>query len=535
MAVVCAALIVSKGSYAQVVGNKNDRLVDSISVYYPITPVLIGKDDNPVLQVRVDVLDSITPRVLNRLSVSTLGTSNLDDLRAVRVFRAPDAGALTTIEQFGKTQKAGEVITFDGNMPLIKGPNYFWVAVQLNSNASLSNKVQITIGSVTVNGEKGIPRQVNSSIPKRIGHALRKHGDEGVDTYRIPGLVTTNNGTLIAVYDVRRNSAVDLQGDIDVGMSRSTDGGHTWGPMKIIMDMGKWGGKGQFENGIGDPSILIDKQTNTIWVAGVWAHGHSGKRNWFASQPGLKPVETSQFILVKSEDDGLTWSGPINITKQVKDPRWYLLLQGPGKGISLSNGTLVFPAQFKDANQVPHATVIYSTDHGMNWRIGNGVRKETTEAQVVVLADGRIMINARNNEARGRMGIGRVVATTGDMGKTWQKHPSSIVALEESTCMASLILEEFGNNGKLLLFSNPNTHTGRFNMTIKASRDEGNSWPEENRLLLDEGESRGYSCLTRIDDETVGILYEGSQADIVFERVRIDEILGGQRLSTGKD
>jgi len=414
---------------------------------------------------------------------------------------------------------------FVDNLTLNPGANYFWISCQLSSSANLLNKVQLTCSSVSIDGTKLTPLVASPSTPKRIGHALPQHNDNGVDTYRIPGLATTNEGTLIGVYDIRRNSSVDLQEDVDVGMNRSTDGGQTWEPMKVIMDMGEWGGKLQIENGIGDPSILVDRQTNTIWVAAIWAHGHPGKRNWNASGQGLSPEETSQFILVKSEDDGVTWSDPINITKQIKNPKWHLLLQGPGKGITLNDGTLVFPAQFKDENEVPHSTLIFSRDHGKTWGIGSGVRAETTEAQIVQLDNGDIMINARNNEARNKVGIGRVVATTKDLGATWQEHTSSITGLEESTCMASLANEAFEKYGRLLLFSNPNTPTGRFNMTIKVSKDEGQTWPESNWLLLDQGRGRGYSCITKIDEETVGILYEGSQADMVFEKVAITEII----------
>src|SRR5690606_11074179 len=98
--------------------------------------------------------------------------------------------------------------------------------------------------------------------PQRIGIALRQRGEDNVDTYRIPGLATTNTGTLIGVYDVRWNDPVDLQENIDVGMSRSTDGGRTWEPMKIIMDMGEYGGLPEDQNGIGDPAVLVDRNTN---------------------------------------------------------------------------------------------------------------------------------------------------------------------------------------------------------------------------------------------------------------------------------
>ena len=190
----------------------------------------------------------------------------------------------------------------------------------------------------------------------------------------------------------------------------------------------------------------------------------------------------------------------------------------------MKDGTLVFPAQYKDADRVPHSTLIYSKDEGQSWRIGTGVRRETTEAQLVELADGSLMINCRNNEARNAKGVGRVVATTQDLGATWQFHNTNIHTLEEPTCMASLVNETFDGQ-QLLLFSNPNAHDGRYNMTIKISMDEGDTWPEAHWLLLDEGTGRGYSCMTKIDEKTFGILYEGSQADLIFQRISVADMV----------
>jgi len=94
------------------------------------------------------------------------------------------------------------------------------------------------------------------------------------------------------------------------------------------------------------------------------------ERSWYGSKQGLTPDETGQFILVKSSDDGITWSKPINITSMVKNPKWNLFFQGPGNGISLNDGTLVFPAQFKDSTAMPYSTIIYSKDNGTTWHVG---------------------------------------------------------------------------------------------------------------------------------------------------------------------
>ena len=123
--------------------------------------------------------------------------------------------------------------------------------------------------------------------------------------------------------------------------------------------------------------MCIRDSTGTIWVAALWSHGDRG---WHGSGPGVAPEETGQFMLTRSDDDGLTWSDPINITEQVKDPAWSLMLQGPGEGITMADGTLVFPAQFRSSpatGKVPHSTLIWSKDHGRTWSAGTGAFPHT--------------------------------------------------------------------------------------------------------------------------------------------------------------
>ncbi len=364
---------------------------------------------------------------------------------------------------------------------------------------------------------------------------LRGAGQDNVHTYRIPGLITTNAGTLIAIYDIRYNNSKDLQEDIDIGMSRSTDGGQSWEPMKVIMDMGEWGGRPQRLNGTGDPCILYDHFTGTLWVAALWMSGsHHEKMLWWDSKPGMTPEETGQFILAKSTDDGISWSDPVNITSQIKDPSWQLLLAGPGRGLTLSDGTLVFPVQYKsdlgvqalDGGQYTcQSTIVYSTDKGKTWQIGTGAKPNTTEAQAVELSDGSIMLNMRDdlNRAAKDKGNGRAVAISRDLGKNWALHPSSNHALTEPNCMASLISANVKAGRKtipVLFFSNPSHASERKNMTIKASTDEGNTWPPENQILLNEETGFGYSCLTITKDKCVGILYEGER-ELIFQKIPV--------------
>ncbi|AEL27445.1 hypothetical protein Cycma_3733 [Cyclobacterium marinum DSM 745] len=397
---------------------------------------------------------------------------------------------------------------------LEKGKQQLAIKVTIPEDADLKSKFSLNVPLIEIGEEKCLPDGLVNIKPYRPATALRTANDDEVAAFRIPGLATSNSGVLLAVYDVRHENSSDLQGDIDVGLSRSHDGGITWEPMQIIMDMGEWGGLPQNQNGIGDPAILVDNETGTIYVVALWIHGKPGTAAWRSSEPGLSPEKTGQLMLVKSEDDGRTWSSPRNITQPMKEASWQLFFNGPGKGISMKNGTLVFAAQYKDKEQIPHSTIIFSKDHGETWQVGSGARPKTTEAQVVELEDGRLMLNMRDDR-----GGSRAIYTTADMGNSWQEHPTNRSALIEPICMASLI--KFGEDR--LFFSNPATTEGRFNITIKVSNDDGLTWPDNQQILLDGQKGWGYSCLTKINEEEIGVLYESSQAHMTFQIVPIAE------------
>jgi len=499
-------------------------------------PALVGNDSSPLVKLRVETTGILNPISVTEIRGTLDGTTDRSDLASVHV-------------RSGGTQQETQPAA-DGSFAcalpeslgkLKEGENFLWVCGRLSKDANIDHRVGAAITEVAFSNGQTMTLDAAPSM-QRMGIAVRQGDDDGVHTYRIPGLTTTNRGTLIGVYDVRRRGGGDLPGDIDVGMSRSTDGGRTWESMEVIMDMGddpQW-----HYDGIGDPALLVDRGTGTIWVAATWSHGN---RSWRGSGPGLQPEETGQLMLVRSDDDGVTWSEPINITKQVKQPEWCFILQGPGKGITMRDGTIVFAAQYQDPperNRLPHSTIIYSKDHGETWHVGTGVFDDTTESQVVEIEPGVLMLNCRYN----RKPV-RVVMTTRDMGKTWQRHTTSERALiEPGACMASLIdvdrelfrsrsretsVEPRGDTRTLtspatdwLLFSNPDSSRGRHHITIKASPDRGLTWPKEHRLLLDEGNGRGYSCMTMIDEETVGILYEGSQAHMTFQRIPLNDPIG---------
>lgn len=502
----------------------------SVKVVQPRLPVLLERTHNPILRIDFETRGNQDPLVVSEIAVRIFGSGpDGSDASGVGFYPGPkdiaglDGEALFPAgSHFGDTVSfADKAIWFQGERELPEGQSSIWLSLRMNPTADLDHTVDASILQIRLqDGTELLTEEAAPPGVQRMGVALRSAGQDGVPVYRIPGLVTTNAGSLIAVYDNRHQGWRDLPGDIDVGMSRSTDGGRSWEPMRTILD---FGADPKFAyDGVGDPAILVDRNTGTIWVAATWHHGDLG---WNGSGPGFDPEQTGQLILIRSDDDGLTWSAPINITRQVKQEEWAFLLQGPGRGITMEDGTLVFPAQYQlspEQGREPRATVLLSRDHGITWELGAEARSNTTEAAVVELKAGELMLNMRDNRGRQAPGA-RAVAVSSDYGASWSLHPTSGKALPEPVCMASLIHIGHELNGKAdgrLLFSNPAVgRAPRRDLSIQLSTDFGRTWPREQRLLLDSGVSAGYSCLTMIDAETIGILYEGSGAHLVFQRI----------------
>lgn len=520
---------------------------DTVFIHETQIPVLIERQDNVLFYIRLDAKES---KILDEVVLDFSKSTNLADVQAIKLYyggtealqdqnknrfapveyissHRPGATLAANPSYSIKCAEVGpsEKVVLRGNYNLFPGVNFFWISLQIKTDASLHTKIVSDLRAVKVDGKELYCKFISpKAITHRMAVGVRHAGNDGSASFRIPGLVTTNKGTLLGVYDVRYNSSVDLQEYVDVGLSRSTDGGKSWEKMRLPLSFGEYGGLPKAQNGVGDPSILVDTQTNTVWVVAAWTHGMGNQRAWWSSHSGMDINHTAQLVLAKSTDDGKTWSKPINITEQVKDPSWYFLLQGPGRGITMSDGTLVFPTQFIDSTRVPNAGIMYSKDRGKTWKMHNMARTNTTEAQVAEIEPGVLMLNMRDNR-----GGSRAIAITKDLGKTWTEHPSSRKALQEPVCMASLIHVDAKDNilnKDLLLFSNPDTTKGRNHITIKTSLDKGLTWLPEHQIMLDEAEGWGYSCLTMIDKETIGILYESSVAHMTFQAVKLTDLLG---------
>lgn len=511
-------------------------------------PLLIGKALNPVLRLTINVAEEKT---LNSLQIKI--PTNAADIESIQLFAVNKDSTFITDS---KLQKAMAIARTNGgnlkelrltnDFKLESGQNYFWLTLTLKPNVDLQHNLNLTVSTVSISGKKTkvLPTR---EIKQGVAVALRQQKQDGVLSHRIPGIATAKDGSLLAIYDARYTVARDLQGHIDIGLSRSTDKGKTWLPMQVVLDMGEWGGLPQKFNGVSDACILVDKTNGDIYVAGLWMYGvinDEGKwvegltensadwnHQWKTkgSQPGFDVKQTAQFLITKSTDNGKTWSKPTNITKMCKKEEWWLWAPAPGAGITLKDGTLVFPTQGRDATGKPFSNITYSKDHGQTWQTSNAATAEsTTENMAVELSDGSLMLNMRANANRTDTSSnnGRAIAVTGNLGNNWTIHPTSHQALQEPTCMASIIRHDYTKNGtkkSMLIFCNPDSKIARNYITLKVSTDDGNTW--EKKVLLDEWKGRGYSCITSIDEETIGVLYESSQADLVFQAVKLKDLL----------
>jgi len=331
-------------------------------------------------------------------------------------------------------------------------------------------------------------------------------GTNGYASFRIPAVVASAKGTLLAFAEGRKKGTSDT-GDIDVVLQRSSDGGRTWGPLRVIVDDGA--------DTVGNPCPFLDHTTKRVWLPLTRNAGaNSVAKNKSASGPGSREV-----LMCFSDDDGTTWSKPETVSA-AKPEGWTWYATGPGVGIQLKDGRLVIPCdhRMKGADD-SYSHVIYSDDHGKSWKVGGCAAAKTNECAVIERDDGSLLLNMRSQHGKNR----RATATSTDRGATW----SEIVfedALVEPTCQASLIRVEA--KGKILLvFANP-ASTKRERMTVRLSADQGRTWPAA-RVLYPK--SAAYSSLVALPGEQVGCLYErDGYKEIVFARFGLGWLAAGR-------
>ncbi len=342
-------------------------------------------------------------------------------------------------------------------------------------------------------------------------------GVEGYHTYRIPSLVVTSRGTLLAFAEGRKGGRSDT-GDIDLVLKRSVDRGRTWESVQTVWDDGP--------NTCGNPCPVLDRDTGAVWLLLTWNRGDDAEPQIIAQQS----KDTRRVFVTSSTDDGLTWSGPREITAWVKRTNWTWYATGPGAGIQVERGAfrgrLVIPCDHIEAGTGRYYShVIYSDDHGQTWALGGSTPEhQVNECEVVELTGGRLLLNMRNYDRSQRT---RQQASSADGGLAWsqQRHVPELI---EPICQASI--RRFSWPGpdrqSVILFSNP-ASAKRENLTVRASFDEGETWPVSRQL---DSRCAGYSCLAVLPDGVVSILYEAGERspyeNLVFARFPLEWLTG---------
>lgn len=345
--------------------------------------------------------------------------------------------------------------------------------------------------------------------PSYTEQTLAMGPDGAFPNYRIPALAVTNAGTVLASYD-GRPTGIDAPGPNSILQRRSTDNGATWEPQRAVHE-----GDPAAPEGFSDPSYVIDRETGAIFNF----HVHSFKQGLWGSVTGTDPLNPNilHAEVSVSVDDGQSWEHR-TITAQITPDlsirsrfaasgQGIQLRYGPHAGRLLQQFTIVTPSGDLQAVSV------YSDDHGATWHSGRPVGTQMDENKTVELSDGTVMMNSRDS---GRSGYRKVAYST-DGGVTYG--PVTVERQLPDPANNASIVRAFPNaaqgtaEAKVLLFSNANSNASRSNGTVRASCDDGRTWPIAR--TFHEG-AMAYSTLATLPNGRVGLLYEPGHNGIVF-------------------
>jgi sialidase-1 len=330
----------------------------------------------------------------------------------------------------------------------------------------------------------GSPLLAHPSLPaSRVD--LFHAGDAGVHTYRIPALLETRKGTLLAVADARHDSARDMPAKISLVLRRSHNRGLTWSPTVTLRQVP--------EGGVGDASLLLDHRTGRIWC--FQSYGPPGIGFGTAQSGARTGATTFQFHAIFSDNDGITWSEPRDLTPQIKDPAWQALFATSGTHIQTTSGRYLVPMVVRDGQGIVSSRNTYSDDGGKTWHIGAAIGPGTDESKCVELPGGVIMQNMRN-------GPTRAIALSQDGGINFRPVTHDAVLIDP-VCNAAIVRYRHKRRD-LLLFTNA-ASTKRENLTLRISKDQGKTWTVAQTLHAGPA---AYSTVIALRDGSIAVLYE---------------------------
>ncbi|WP_235981219.1 sialidase family protein, partial [Streptomyces albidus (ex Kaewkla and Franco 2022)] len=340
---------------------------------------------------------------------------------------------------------------------------------------------------------------------------FRASQEQGYSCFRIPAVVRTAKGTLLAFAEGRVRDCGDA-GDIDVVVKRSTDGGRTWGPLQVVT---RGGGDTH-----GNPVPVVDRRTGRILLTETFNAGRTDGKSCES------PCERKPHLQY-SDDDGLSWSPPRDLSAQLRPAGWNSwYATGPGHGLQLSRGPhagrLVLGVNAESwregRNTRNHAALVLSDDGGRNWRLGavdsypyateGTYRQKPQELTLHERRDGTVLVSARETEGTD---LGhRDAAVSGDGGESFRGPFRTLPGLYTPQVQGSVL--RLGETDRVLL-SAPADPDRRRTMAIRSSYDEGRTWEGVDRGRTVTTDWSGYSDLVQATGGHVGLLYEGGAAD----------------------
>ena len=338
-------------------------------------------------------------------------------------------------------------------------------------------------------------------------------------SFRIPSLVRTKKGTLLAFAEGRQCSHVDF-GNINLVYKRSTDDGKTWGSLQEVVGAGAgtWG----------NPTAVVDQDTGTIWLFMSWNPGdksqNGGTNPCTNTATSVVGVGDRPVFVSTSKDDGVSWSQPVDMTSTLQPAGTTWDAVGPGVGIQTTSGRLVIPAIHRN---------IYSDDHGQSWsyeKLPGG----TSEGTVVELSDGQLLRNDRAVGSTWNTGKRRWLSR-GNIGTAFADFAPHQTLLDPRVEGSSI---RYSESPHRIVFLNPASTVARCKMRVRLSYDDGKTWPLSrqlhDKLTADETCQQklgGYSSLARTADDHIGALSEredaGNHRSIEFHRFNLSWIVDG--------
>lgn len=443
---------------------------------------------------------------LQSVKINLKGTTQISDVKEVRVYttgltECANNRFLDEAVLLGVCEPEEGDFTCELNGSLLKGINYLWLTAKIADDAVEGNFVDMSLLSIVTDEETCELKSHSPGGQREIILArttLLRPGDYNSSNYRIPAVITAKDGSIVAFTDKRKYNNADLPEDIDIVCNRSTDGGHTWSePITIAQ------GTGRFQ-GYGDAALVHSKDENGLLAVFV-----GGQGLWTST-----PSEPQGSYMVRSNDNGQTWTEPEDIThfiygKDCEDPvrkNWYASFFGSGNGLLTSTGRIMFVVALREnSGNTLYNYAVYSDDNGETWKVSGRASVGGDEAKVTELVDGRILMSIRH-------GGNRWYNISEDGGVTWQQTPSEWTDIVAPACNGDLIRYSSVNNGgdkNRLLHSVP-TGSSRKNVTVFVSYDEGETWPTSRCIVP---YNSAYSSLCVLPDNTIGLYVEESYSN----------------------